>query len=86
MTTGTLAPFDSSVAPGPLEDIVVPTAQPVKLVEEVLTQEMEEFLVLEIQSKKELPRDDICADKNIIPAAYSPEGTNTPVFFYCVLT
>ncbi|KAJ3643683.1 hypothetical protein Zmor_026380 [Zophobas morio] len=63
----------SSVAPGPLEDIVVPTAQPVKLVEEVLTQEMEEFLVLEIQSKKELPRDDICADKNIIPAAYSPE-------------
>jgi hypothetical protein len=70
----------SAVAPGPLEDMVVPTAHAPKLVEEILTDEMEELLKIEVQNKQELPKDDIATDNNITAAERSPRGENkTPM-------
>ncbi|RZC34903.1 uncharacterized protein BDFB_005477 [Asbolus verrucosus] len=54
----------SSVAPGPLQDMVVPTTAAQQMTDEVLTEEMERS-VLEIQNTQELPADDICTQNNI---------------------
>jgi hypothetical protein len=55
--------------------MVVPTAHAPKLVEEILTDEMEELLKIEVQNKQELPKDDIATDNNISAAERSPRGT-----------
>ncbi|EFA10360.1 uncharacterized protein LOC662593 [Tribolium castaneum] len=66
----------SSVAPGPLEDVVVPTDPAVRVVDEALSSEMEEFIASEIQNKQELPTDDLCSENNISATERAAKGEN----------
>lgn len=64
----------SAVAPGPLEDIVVPTDRAPRLIDEALSADMEEFLVSDVQNKQVCPKDDVCAESNIAAPERSPKG------------
>ncbi|XP_044272013.1 uncharacterized protein LOC123015959 [Tribolium madens] len=72
----------SSVAPGPLEDVVVPVDPAVRVVDEALTSEMEDFITSEVQNKQQLPKDDLCTENNISATERAPKGENkTPEMF-----